>query len=405
MLKRFHILLITVSGLSLLLGACSSDPEGPIFAQNLDSLYGVEPGDVHRYVEPLTGITFDVPVSVGDSPLLAIGETQGLGFDTTLITFDMTLDEEDVGKEILTASLYLPIRVAPEGTVVDTLEIPYVLTMSLAELLSGFDEDDSVIVVPPLDPVPLLDSTGAAVRELSIDENEFFLDEAIVQEWVDGSREHNGIAMVLVDMPDGPGLIEFNAREYGSDPPAIRVMFTDSTTAAFPSVSDYSTVRFDGSGLNCVGGYATRIFFDFTLSGIDPRAVISRASLVLTVNGEEGFGSSLGESVILGILSDFSYYIYTPDSDDPGDQGFLEGTGVDVGIFTATETETLRLPLRGFIADVIDSSRVNRGLILQSNLERTRVQRAAFYTASADSLLRPYLEIIYSLPAGFEGDR
>ena len=136
-----------LSGLSLLLGSCSSDSEGPIFAQNLDSLYGVDPGDLHRYVEPLNGMTFEVPVSVGNSPLLGIGETRGLGFDTTLLQFDMTLSDEDVGKQILSASIYLPIRVAPEGTIVDTLEIPYILTMYFHELLSGFDDEDSVIVI------------------------------------------------------------------------------------------------------------------------------------------------------------------------------------------------------------------------------------------------------------------
>jgi hypothetical protein len=404
MLKEYRNLLILLSGLSLLLGSCSSDPEGPIFAQNLDSLYGVDPGDVCRYVEPLTGMTFEVPVSVGNSPLLGIGETKGLGFHSTLLQFDMTLSDEDVDKQILSASLYLPLRVVPEAKIVGLDTIPYVLTTSFHELLSGFDDEDSVIVIPPLDPDPLLDSTGAAIRELSIDTTEFYLDEIVVQEWVNGSREHNGIAMVLDGLPDGPGLIEFNAREYGSDPPSIRVMFTDSTTTAFPSINDYSAVSFEGAGLNCVGGYATRIYFDFTLGGVDPRAIINRASLVLTVKGDEGFGSTLGESVILGILSDISYYIYTPDSDDPADPCFLEGTGIDIGIFTATETKTLRLPLRGFIPDLIDSSRVNKGLILQSNIENNRVQRAAFYTLSADSLFRPCLEIFYSLPAEFEGD-
>lgn len=404
MLKRNRNLLILLSGLSLLLGSCSSDPEGPIFAQNLDSLYGVDPGDVYRYVEPLTGMTFEVPVSVGNSPLLGIGETRGLEFHTTLLHFDMALSDEDMDKQILSASLYLPVRVAPEGTIVDTLEIPYILTMSFHELLSGFDDEDSVIVIPSLDPDPLFDSTGAAIRELSIDNNEFYLDTLVVRKWLNEPEEHNGIAMVLDGLPDGPGIIEFNAREYGSDPPSIRVMFTDSTTAAFPSINDYSVVRFEGAGLNCVGGYATRIYFDFTLDGVDPRAIINRASLVLTVKGDEGFGSTLGELVVLGILPDISYYIYTPDSDDPADPGFLEGTGIDIGFFTATETKTLRLPLREFIPDLIDSSRVNTGLIIQSNIENDRVQRAAFYTLSADSLFRPCLEIFYSLPAEFEGD-
>jgi hypothetical protein len=405
MQHEYNILFLLLTALALVLGSCSSDPGGPIYAQNLDSLYGVDPDGVYRYVEPLNGVVFDVPVSVGNSPLLGIGETQGIRYGTILLQFDMTLSDGDVGKQIQSASLYLPIRVAPEGTVIDTLEIPYVLTTSFYELQSGFDEGDSVIALPPLDPDPLFDSTGAVLREVSIDKNRFYLDETVVQEWVDGLREHSGIALVLEEMPDGPGLIEMNAHEYGSDPPAIRVMFADSTTAAFPSINDHSIVQLVGEGLNCVGGYSTRIFFDFTLDGMDHRAMINRASLVLTVKGDEGFGSTLGEAIVLGILSEFSYYIYTPDSDDPLHPGFLEGTGVDVGLFTATETETKRFPLRGFIPDLLDGSRVNTGLILQSNLEDKRVQRAAFYTSSADSLYRPYLEIFYSLPAEFVGER
>lgn len=399
-----------LASLSLMLGSCSSDPSGPIIAQNVDSLYGVDAGGVYRYVEPLTGMTFEVPVSVGDSPLLAIGETKGLAFDTTLLQFDMTLSDEDKVKQILSASLHLPIRVAPPEVIENGDTLSYVLMASFHELEldSALDDTDSPIAIPPLNPDPLLDSTGAAVREISIETTDFYLDEILVQEWVQEwieDEKHVGIALVLEDMPDGPGLIEMHAHEYGSDPPSIRVMFTDSTTAAFPSINDYSDVHFEGDGLNCVGGYATRIYFDFTLAGIDPRAVVNRASLVLTVDNSEGFGATDGEKLILGIAPDISYYIYTPDSDDPADPGFLEGTGVDIGIFSATETKTLRLPLRGFIPDLIDSSRVNRGLILQSNLENTRVQRASFFTSSADSLLRPYLEIFYSLPAEFEGDK
>jgi hypothetical protein len=43
---------------------------------------------------------------------------------------------------------------------------------------------------------------------------------------------------------------------------------------------------------------------------------------------------------------------------------------------------------------------VNRGLVLQSNLESGRIQRAAF-AASGDEA--PYLEIYYTLPADFGG--
>jgi hypothetical protein len=398
--------LLVLSGLALLAASCTSDPEGPVSVQFLDSLYGLEPGDVIRYVEPVEGVTFGVPVSVGDSPLLGLGEDRGIGFESILIQFDMTLADEDVGKVIESASLHLPVRVAPEGTIietdVDTIIIPYTLDISFYELLEGFDEEDSLIVFPLIDWTPLPDSTGAGIRHLSLEETEFYLDKEIVEQWIDG--EHLGILVNLEGIPEEPGLIEMNAHEYGSDPPAIRVMFTDSSTAAFASINDYSVISFEEEGLNCVGGYATRIHFDFTLGGVDTTATVHSANLVLTLKGEEGFGATIGEIGILDILSEFLYYLYTPDSDDPSDPGFLEGTGVDRNAFNAAETQTLRLPLRGFIPDVIAGKRINTGLILQSDLENVRVQRAAFYTSSADSLYRPYIEVIYSLPIEIMGE-
>ena len=392
-----------IAGSAALLGACSSDSEGPVSVQFLDSLYGALPGDVIRYVEPLDAAVFEVEEAVGSSRLLVIGRDRGLEFHSILMQFDMTLSEDDAGKEIESASLRLPVRVAPEGTEIDTVVIPYTLDVSLYEIAEPFDEDDTLLTYPGLEPVPLPDSTGGAVRTLSIEDTRFYLDPVIVQEWLSGAREHDGIALVLADDPEEPGLIEMNAHEYGSDPPAIEVMFTDSTTATYGSVNDYSAVDVEEGGLICVGGVARRIHFTFDLAGVDPRAIVHRSNLVLTVIGEEGFGGTTGETTILGLLTDFDYYLYTPDSDDPLDPGFLEGTGIDLGSLNPVESTTLRLPLRGFIPDVIGGERINTGIILQSNQEAGRVQKVSFRTSSADSLYRPYLEVIYSLPAEFEG--
>ena len=60
--------------------------------------------------------------------------------------------------------------------------------------------------------------------------------------------------------------------------------------------------------------------------------------------------------------------------------------------------------MTGFIIDVVTGRRENTGLVLQSNLETARVQRASYFTAAAaDSSLRPCLEIVYTLPADFGG--
>ncbi len=397
--------LIVFAGLAALIGACSSDQEGPVSVQFLDSLYGVLPGDVIRYVEPLDATMFDVPEVVGSSKLLVIGKEKDLRFHSVLMQFDMTLDAEDEGKEIESATLRLPVRVAPEGTEIDTFVVPYTLDVSLYEVAETFDEDDTLLVYPALEPVPMPDSTGAGLRTFSIEETRFYLDPVLVGEWLSGAREHLGIAMVLETDPDEPGLIEMNAHEYGSDPPAIEVMFTDSTIANFASVNDYSAVELGGEGLLCAAGIARRIHFAFDLAGVDPRAVVHRANLVLTVIGEEGFGGTTGEVTILNLLTDFDYYLYTPDSDNPADPGFLEGTGIDLGTLDPFASKTLRLNLRGFAQDLINGERVNTGVIIQSNVEAGRVQKASFRTSSADSLYRPYIEVIYSLPAEFGGSQ
>ena len=55
------------------------------------------------------------------------------------------------------------------------------------------------------------------------------------------------------------------------------------------------------------------------------------------------------------------------------------------------------------MGDVLRNARANTGLVLQSNLESTRIQRVSFVSpGGADA---PYIEIIYSLPADFGGSR
>ena len=403
--KRRYILLLLVAfvGSAVLYSACSSDAEGPVSVQFLDSLYGVIPGDVIRYVGQLDATMFEVQENVGSTKLLMIGKERGLSFHSILLQFDMTLSDEDIDKVIESASLRLPVRVAPEGTEIDTIVVPYTLDVSLFEVSEPFDEDDTLLVYPALEPAPLPDSTGGDIRALSIGDTGFYLDPVLVGDWLMGTREHHGLAIVLALDPDEPGLIEMNAHEYGSDPPVIEVMFTDSTTATFASVNDYSAVDAEGGGLFCIGGVARRIHFMFDLAGVDPRAIVHRSNLVLTVIGEEGFTGTTGEATILGLSTDFDYYLYTPDSDDPLDPGFLEGKGVDLGEFNPVESKTLRLPLRGFIPDILKGDRVNNGIIIQSNLEAGRIQKVAFQTSSADSLYRPYIELIYSLPVEFDG--
>lgn len=373
---------------------CSSDPEGPVAVTFLEGgTYGIEAGETHRFVTALSGTTVTVPTGIGESSLLRIGELKGVRFDAILIKFDFTANGDISGKTVSGAIMDLPVRIA------DTL-----LEVTCHELLQEFDEEDTLTVIPPFDPSAITDSIGNTERLLGLEINDFSIDGTLVSDWLKGEREHYGIAILWEEEHDPTGLVEMHAHELGTDPAVIRVEFTDGTSDTFPSIKDYSIAGFEGDGLNCIGGVASRIFFDFDLAGLDERAMVHASFIQLAVNGDEGFGVTPGDTTLLSLPVDFYYYLYTPNSSDPLNPEFLEGTGVDNGSFNPALTQTLKLPLRGFIPDVVSGLRDNTGLVLQSDLETVRIQRFLIYGSDADSLLRPYLEVIYSLPAEFPGE-
>jgi len=376
--------------------SCSSDPEGPVSAKFVeDGTYGVKGDSIRRAVFPVSAVTVSVPQGVGTGKLLLIGRLRGIEYRAILVRFDFTLDDGDVGKKVSSAQLHLPVQV----TTPDDFKLP----ATFHELLSSFDDSSSIVAVPPYDPDPIPDSLGATVDSLSIENTEYGIDTAVVNGWLSGTREHRGIAIVWAAVPDTTTSLEIKAREYGSDPPAVRVTFTDGTSASFPSVADYSVAVFEQPGLNCVGGVARRVAFGFDPAGIPERAMVNAAFLVLKVRGDQGFGGASGEQLVIGYTGIFSYYLYAPESADTLSSGFLEGTGVDQDAIDPTVSTTLRLPLRGYMGDLLRNARANTGLVLQSNLESSRIQRVSF--VSPGGVDAPYIEIFYSMPADFGGAR
>ena len=379
--------------LALLL-SCSSDPEGPVSKRFVDDgTYGVKAGETGRVVIPVTAATISVPLGVGTEPLLMIGRVKGIEYRSILLKFDFTVADEDSGKAISSAVLHLPVQVAtPED-----LTMP----VTLHELLSSFSDEDTIAAMPPYDPDPIADSLGRTIDTLDIAGiNEFSLDTTVVGEWLSGRRAHNGIAICWAAVPDSASYFEMNAHERKTNPPSVIVTFRDGTSATFAAAEDYTVALFEQGGLNCVGGIARRIQFSFEIAGIPERAMLHAAFLVLSVEKESGFGATLGEQLLLGYSPLFRYYLYAPASADTLSADFLKGTGVDTGSFSAVASATLKMPFRGLVRDILDGARANTGVVLQSDKESSRIQRACF--ASVDDG-KPYIEIIYSLPADFGG--
>ncbi len=388
-----RMLLYIVICVAAAFACCSSEPEGPVTKQFLDSLtYGVRVGDTRVDTFEVTASTISVPFGIGTSSLLRIGEIQGIVFEAILLSIDLSSGGDHAGKSVSRAVLSLPVRIA------DTT-----LHVTCHELLLGFEDKDTITTIPAFDPAAIPDSTGGTGRLLGLEDTEFSFDTDLVGEWFSSGEERRNLAIVWHEERDPKGLIEMHAREYGSEPASFRVAFGDGTADTFSVDRDYSVAGFEGEGLNSIGGVATRVYFEFDLDGLDERAMIHRSSLVITVKGEEGLGRTSGDRILLFLPSDYFYYLYTPGSSNPSSPAFLRGTEVDRGRFDPADTRILKLNLRGFIPDVVRGKRTNTGLVLQSDLETVRIQRASFHSADADSVVRPYIEVIYSLPADFLG--
>jgi hypothetical protein len=392
-IRRGHITLL-LSALLALEISCSSDPVGPVGSTFVDDgTYGVRGGETHRVVIPVRATTVSVPSGVGGTGLLTLGRLRGIDYRAVLIRFDISVSTEDAGKTVSEASFHFPMEVeSPENTAIP---------VTIHQLLSSFDDADSITAVPPYDPVPIADSLGDTVDTLTLQRTEYSVDTAVVNAWMSGQHPNNGIAIVWAAVPDSATTLEMNAREYGSNPPSLRVYFTDGTSATYASIADYTITTFTGSGLNVVGGVSTRIFFTFDPSAVPERAILNASFLVLTTRGDQGLGATAGEQLLLGFATLFYYYMYAPGSSDTLSSAWLAGTGVDRSSFEPQESDTVKMNLRGYVADILKGARANTGLVLQTDKE-LRVQRAAFASSGGGA---PYIEIVYSMPASFGGAR
>lgn len=356
-----------------------------------DGSYGVKAGETKRATIPARATTVTMPQGVGTGRFLILGEMRGLKYRAVLLSFDFTRSAEDSAKAIQSARLRLPVKVvSPEDASV---------LISFHELMESFSDSDTIVSVPPYKSDPIPDSLGIAVHKLDLENIEFGLDTSVVSGWLTGSRPLAGIAVVWAEKPDSNSTVEINARERGSDPCAIRIVYEDGESASFGAKSDYTVVTFEESGLNCIGGLARRIYFSFDLGDIPREAAVHASFLVVKTRGDRGVGATAGD-LALGLTYYFPYYLYAPDSSDTLSSSFWKGTGVDVGNFDPVVSQTIKMPLRGYVPDILKGSRVNRGLVLQSNLEAGRIQRASLVSSGDEA---PYIEIIYSLPADFGG--
>jgi len=399
-MKRAYLAYILLAAFALLAvtGGCGTDAEGPVTRPFHESgWYSPDAGDTERYVDTMRSISIiEIPYGIGESSTLKLGEVQGIVYTTLLMQFNYDSLVNYEGLTVDSVILDLPVII-----VQDTL---FHLGVTFNELLEDFSEFDTITSPPAYDPSPILGADGETVRDINFERTEFSIDESLVQGWVDGTSTpwEYGISINWAYEPDTLGLIEMYAQNYGSNPPVLRVKFSDGQEVLLPDVSDYAITADRIATLAAAGGVARRIFFEFDLAGVPELATLNYSALVFHTDGSAGLGATYGEQ-LLGAQTDFSYYIYAPDSPDPDDPGILEGTGVSRNLLPVNIDAKIKIPLGQYTSDILSGARVNNGLVLQSDLEMSRVQILALFGPADGDSLRPYLEVIYTMPTDFGG--
>lgn len=403
--QMINIKRITAVTLIILVSGCGSDPEGPVTQKFIDEgTYLPGGGETFCKIITMDNVTSNaIPTDVGgQSSLLKLGRNRSLQFNRLFLDFDSdsldTLVSRNQGRIVESAVLYLPLISSPDCE----------LRFGIYPLTGPFTEDDSLTGdnAPGNETVPVADQNGSTEDRILTTggESEFGIDPDVIQGWIDQSSQpwEHGVALVVEEQPDSMGFFEFYSINYKENPISLRIYFNDSTGDTIAVDKDYSIPSYNPDGeLAVVGGAATRLHFIFDLESLSDSAMVHYSALVLEVEGDRGFGISTGEFRFLGLDEKFYSYLYAPDSDNPLDDGFWEGTGVDRKDFYATRSGKVEFPLRGYTNDVLYGSRENMGLVLQSDLEIVRFQKVSFYSGPVDSL-RPYIKVIYSLPAEFK---
>ncbi|MDZ7859586.1 MAG: hypothetical protein U5O15_02760 [Candidatus Krumholzibacteriota bacterium] len=400
-MNRETIIYSVLTFLFIIAAGCGSDPEAPVVERFRDGTYTPEAGKTYCYIDTLEYSSINLATGVGgDCSLLKMGWNKGFKFETILIDFSSDSLSKYEGKSVSEVTLKIPVRIGPSN---------FDLKIGLYELLGPFSEDDTLSPAnaPARADTQITDSFGTVPeRTIAAFDQEYSINRNVVQNWIDSKADTSyGLAVVLEEDPDSLGFFEINSvADLEGGPIALNVIFEDDTTS-FGVNRSYSIVSGGNSDeLAVYGGLARRIFFEFDLGGVSDSAIIHNSELVLNVDGSGGLGATAGEESgdILGLPTVFYYYLYSPD--DTLYPSFLEGKGVYEGEFYPFESFELRLPLDKYVSDIIDGSRRNTGLVLQSDLENVRFQKVLFSPGVADSLEPPRVEIIYSMPADFDGE-
>jgi hypothetical protein len=279
----------------------------------------------------------------------------------------------------------------------DTLHATFV------ELAEPLEESDTLKSISLGVTIP--DSTYTKVdRVMRLFPRTYSLPPSLVEGWIKGNVDHNGIAVVLND-PETNKRLSFGTREDADSTvhPLLRVFFTDGEQSTYRASADGTFAKdlFTTENLLLSDGGARRIYVPIGLDAFDPKTLVHEANLILHLVP----GSLIGaDTVAVGtdttVVEGFT--LYSPASGDIHSPDVLTGTVIS-SVLLAADPGVLRIPVGNVLSSLLAQGEGTAWLVLRYTGEGSSIRRAQFYAGGARDSLKPAVSFTYSTAPRFGG--
>ncbi len=374
---------IVMLGLFVIFFECGKNSKNPVGSKYLEPR-GSEK-DTTFTASPLDTF-YHKDIECGTSSYLYLGETEYVKAKT-LIWFSDFPDSGIVDSAVVTLTPYEII-----GSSIGSF------TASVYPIKNDWDEYETTWETFEHDQVGGEISTfelDAAEIEANLDSLEitFRLPVATVQSWMDTATADDNYG-ICISYSISDFVVGFDSRAL-TDGPQLDLYVSQDTTQLHETISpkqdtfiatSLQTERSDR--IFITNGSALRSFLDFDVTSIQEDATINRALIVLHVD------------TLLSVPDNStSFYIYAYPINNsvtwPISSVELDSTLSATGTVSG---DSATFNITTIVQNWTSGKSENHGLLLKGSSEVYNLHQRAFFSTESDSLLRPSLEVYYTLP-------
>jgi len=363
----------------VLAGGCSSDPDTPLGSEFIESgIIGSEPGEIRQdtLLVESGDASFVVSTYLFNTETLQLGRKDDVE-TWPVLRVDFSKAGDDTALVVRKATLRLLMTEATEA-----------LTAVFRELGTALVDADTLKGISLGDTIP--DEEGTAVRTMAFATASYTLPPALVQQWIRGERDHNGLAVVL-DSPVDTTRLFFKATEQGEDNrPTLTVNFTNGDLSTYLMKADgtYAKELYSTENLLLSDGETRRVLIPVDLTAFDPNTLVHEARFEIHYVPDTMLGT------------DLSVALYAPASTDTTDPDVLSGTAVAAAVMDE-DAGVLSFSIRNILSTLIAKGTDENALVLRYFNEGAAVRRAEFYGSGAADSLAPSFTFTYSKAPDF----